>query len=109
VKAFLSIVLGLLLLTSLVGISYATPNLNLQPTQPPNNNSCNNQTPNTSNGNYTQNCRGDTYYGNGGRDPHGGCGEVGRIGTDGCTCADGITPHSFEVSDIQADVNCGPP
>ncbi|MGD0422060.1 MAG: hypothetical protein ABSA92_01235 [Candidatus Bathyarchaeia archaeon] len=41
-------------------------------------------------------------------DPPHNCGD--RIGTDvSCGCRAGITPHSFEASDIQVDVPCGPP
>ena len=98
-KTVLSILLGLILLTSLVGISYATPTV--QPVQSTggNTNNCNN----------ANNCGVVHDGGNGGRDPHHSC-ITGRISPDkACGCAGGITPHSLEVSDIQADVPCGIP
>ncbi|MGD0422514.1 MAG: hypothetical protein ABSA92_03540 [Candidatus Bathyarchaeia archaeon] len=95
-KTVLSILLGLMLLTSLVGISYATPTV--QPTQ--------STSGNTNNCYNLNNCLHDG--GNGGRDPpRRGC-VTGKISPDGC-CRAGITPHSFEASDIQADVPCGRP
>ena len=95
-KTVLSTMLGLMLLTSLVGISYATPTV--QPTQ--------STSGNTNNCYNSNNCVHDG--GNGGsHDPPHHC--VDRIGTDrACGCT-GITPHSFEASDIQADVPCGRP
>jgi hypothetical protein len=102
VKALLSILLGLMLATStLVGIAYATPTV--QPTQSTsgNTNTCAQMSP--SNPNYkADNCGTVHDGGNGGRDPPHGC-FSGRIGTDAACACDGITPHSFEVSDIQAD------
>jgi hypothetical protein len=104
-KTVLAILLGLMLLTSLVGISYATP---VQPSD--NNNNC---TPNQNNPNYDfGNCGAHS----GGSDPHHGCSAPGQKApdafrccsfgshTDGLTCCvDGITPHSAEISYIQPD------
>ncbi len=104
-KALLSILLGLMLATStLVGIAYANPIV--QPTQSTggNTNTCAQMSP--SNPNYTaNNCPFVHDGGNGGSHdpPHHGC-FSGKIGTDAaCGCGDGITPHSFEVSDFQGD------
>lgn len=91
VKALLSIFLGLMLLTSFLGISYATPNVNLQPAGS-NYNSCSLQPPNTSNMNQTQNCHYRDAGGNGSRHdpPH---------------CVDG--QKASEVTGIQPDARCG--
>jgi hypothetical protein len=109
VKALLSILLGLMLVTStLVGIAYANPTVQPAQSTGGNTNTCSQMSP--SNPNYTaDNCAFVHDGGNGGSHdpPHHGC--VDRIGTDtGCGCTGGITPHSFEVSDIQATF-CGPP
>ena len=98
VKALLSILLGLMLLTSLVGISYATPTV--QPTQSSgSNNNC--LGPNTPQ-NDARNCHQDAGSHS---DPPHNCVDS-RISPDFC-CESGITPHSFEVSDVHADsVTC---
>ncbi len=120
-KAFLSILLGLMLLTSLVGISYATPVMQPAQNTGGDNNSCTQLTPNNPNY-YSLGCAGAAHQGGNENPPSHGCAAPGaRIGPDfACCgtgqqadttcCGDGITPHSFEVSDIQPDGNiCGPP
>ena len=115
-KTVLSILLGLMLLTSLVGISYGTPII--QPTGEAN--SCAGLTPN--NPNYISlGCAGAAHQGGNENPRHGCVAPGGRISLDGgcCQtgqkadtrcCSTGITPHSFDVSDIQADTPyCGPP
>ncbi len=102
VKTFLSIVLGLVLLTSLVGISYATPLV-----QPAQNNSgdvnaCVNLKPNDPNY-YALGCAGAAHQNGNDNPPQHSC-PVGQKADSTC-CRDGITPHSLEVSDIQADPN----
>ena len=98
-KAFLSIVLGLMLLTSLVGISYATPIM--QPAGDPIN-SCVNLSPNDPNY-ITLGCAGAAHQG--GDDNHRQrCSVTGQKSSDGTCCAGtGITPHSLEIIDIYAD------
>ncbi len=110
VKAFLSILLGLMLLTSLVGISYATPVM--QPVQNTggDNNSCTQLTPNNPNY-YTLGCAGAAHQGGNENPPsHPSCVIGGRTAPDVVCCGTGITPHSLEVSDIHADApnNCQP-
>ena len=99
-KALLSILLGLILVTStLVGIAYATPKL--QPADGSDNN-CALVPPTDPNG-TTLGCHG---AGQRDHDPPAHC-FAGRIGPDAaCACGDGVTPHSLETSDIQADVPC---
>jgi hypothetical protein len=102
VKTLLSILLGLMLLTSLLGITYATPIGNLQPTQAPNYNNCNlQQPPNAMSMNVTQVCPHYNDGGNGGRDPH-GCLTGEKAPDTGC-CLGSITPNGLEVSDIHPD------
>ena len=113
-KAILSILVGLMLLTSLVGISYATPLV--QPMQGSGDvNACVNLTPN--NPNYiTLGCAGAAHQGGDENQPPHNCVDS-RLGTDSCLCGggrlgsdfccfDGISPHSPEVSDIHPDVTC---
>ena len=97
-KTFLSILLGIMLLTSLVGFSYATPNP--QPFQ--NNNNTNPCTVHNPNQNYNPDCNGGNSKGG---DPHhhGGCsGGANPKSSDGCGCADSI-PHNLET--VGASVN----
>ena len=90
-KALLSIFLGLMLLTTFLGFSYATPAVNLQPAGS-NYNSCSLQPPNSFDMNQTQYCH--DRGGNGARDPphH---------------CVDSISPRGPEVTEIQPDARCG--
>jgi len=104
-----------MLLTSLVGISYATPLV--QPVQ--NNsgdvNACVNLKPNDPNY-YALGCAGAAHQNGNDNPPHHSCVIGGRTAPDAaCSCGDGrigpelnccpsgITPHSLEISDIQAD------
>lgn len=108
VKAILSILLGMMLLTSLVGITYANP---VQPLD--NNNPCT-QPPN--NPNYDPgNCG--AHAGGNPNPPEHGCTPMGGKGPDGSCCGDsihadttccfdGITPHSAQISDIHTDTDC---
>ena len=103
-KALLSILLGFMLLTSLVGISYATPVM--LPLQGSGDiNACVNLTPN--NPNYvTLGCAGAAHQGGDENPPqHNNC-NVGRIGSNTFCCESGITPHSLDVSDIHPDLPC---
>ena len=99
VKALLSTLLGLMLLTSLVGITYATPVM--QPTQ--NNggdiNACVNLTPN--NPNYIAlGCAGAAHQnGNENPPPHQTC--IDQKAPDSVCCPYGIAPNSLQVSDNQ--------
>jgi len=116
VKALFSILLGLTLLTSLVGISYATPVM--QPAQSSGDiNACVNLKPNDPNY-IALGCAGAAHQ-NGnenppqahcvvdGKAPDFACCGAGQKADTNC-CVEGFTPHSLEVSDIQADVpNCG--
>jgi hypothetical protein len=111
VKALLSILLGLMLLTSLLGISYATPTVQPAQSTGGNTNTCAQMSP--SNPNYAaDNCFMHDGGNGGSHDPpHHSC--VDRISPDGC-CGAGITPNSLQVFDnqniqiIQADTfNCG--
>jgi hypothetical protein len=118
-KILFSIVLGLMLLTSLVGISYATPIVQPVQNNGGNDNACVNLTPNDPN--YTSlGCGGAAHQGGnenppahgcnapGARtSPDGACCTEGRIGPDITCCNLGITPHSLEVSDIHTDNVCG--
>ena len=117
-KEFLSIVLGLMLLTSLVGISYATPIMQSAQNTGGDNNSCTQLTPNNPNY-YTLGCARAAHQGGNENPPSHSCTVDGRIGPDaacGCfsgrigpdltCCQTSITPHSFEVSDIQVDTFC---
>ena len=92
-KVLLSILLGMMLLTSLVGISYATP------VQPLDNNN-NNCVPNQNNPNYTfGNCGANT--GGTPRDPNppSNCGDGSSPKSpDTCLCSGGISPHGSEIS-----------
>jgi hypothetical protein len=102
-KAFLSILLGLMLLTSLVGISYATPTM--QPTRSGgDNNSCVLLPPDDPDY-VTLGCPAGAHQGNDNPPQH-GCLAPGQKNPDGTCCPVGITPHSLEVSDIHADVVC---
>jgi len=115
VKTILSVLLGVVLLTSLVGISYATPLV--QPLQGSGDiNACVNLKPNDPN--YTTlGCAGAAHQGGDENQPPHNCldSRIGadafcvcsgnRLGTDFC-CPVGITPHSPEVSDIHPDVPC---
>ena len=76
-KATLSILLGLMLLTSLVGVSYATP---MQPTQNTGgvNNACLQQPPNPGQ-NYANGVDCHAHSG-GGNDPHNQCGSISPSG-----------------------------
>ena len=98
VKALLSILFGFMLLTSLVGISYATPII--QPTQGSGDvNACVNLKPNDPN--YTAlGCAGAAHQnGNENQPPHATC--VTGQKADATCCEDGITPHGLQVSDNQ--------
>jgi len=97
VKAVLSILLGLMLVTStLVGIAYATPIV--RPADGSDNN-CALVPPTDPNG-TTLGCHGAGQHDH---DPPAHCVD-GRIGPDtNCVCEGGITPHSLETSDIHAD------
>ena len=105
-KAFLSIFLGFMLLTSLVGISYATPIVQPAQGSGSNNNGCVLLPPN--NPNYDpQDCHGAHQGGNDDPPHHIHACFDGRIGPDvTCACNVGITPHSLEISDIHADQPC---
>ena len=116
-KALFSVLLGLMLLTSLVGISYATPVM--QPTQNTSGDNCGQQSPGNWNYNVTPTCHGDSHVGGTAGDPPsnsclGGqkadfaCCGLGQKADTTC-CEDGITPHAPEVSDIQTnpEVPCG--
>jgi hypothetical protein len=129
VKTVLSVLLGLMLLTSLVGISYATPIVQPAQNNGGNDNACVNLSPN--NPNYISLGCGGAAHQNGNNNPpaHGcaspgarvgpdfccfgqkadsACCTEGRVGPDITCCGTGITPHSLEVSDIQADNVCNP-
>ena len=99
-KTLLSALLGLMLLTSLVGISYATPvMLPLQGSGDVN--ACVNLKPNDPN--YTTlGCAGAAHQGGDENQPPHNC-VFGR--TDG-TCCVGTGTHGLEVSDIHADLPC---
>jgi len=96
VKTVLGILLGLMLLTSLVGISSATPTM-----QPAQGSSCNPNSPNYSGAQCGANSGGTP-------DPHPHCNAPMGKDTDGLCCFTGITPHGSEISDIQPDL-CVPP
>ena len=101
-KAILSILVGLMLLTSLVGISYATP---LQPLQSSGDvNACVNLKP-TDPAYYGLGCAGAAHQGGDENKPPHKC-FVGRAGTDTFCCPGSISPQSLEVSDIHPDVPC---
>jgi len=93
-KAVLSVLLGLMLLTSSVGISYATPAVQ------PFGNPCNPSSPN-----YSGACGPGAHIG----DPHHGCIAPGRKGVLTSCCTDSNTPHAGELSDTHPDRPCGPP
>ena len=80
-KEFLSIVLGLMLLTSLVGISYATPIMQSAQNTGGDNNSCTQLTPNNPNY-YTLGCAGAAHQGGNENPPSHSCTVDGRIGPD---------------------------
>jgi hypothetical protein len=97
-KALLSILLGLMLVTSLVvGTAYAYPAI--QPLQNTSNNPCGTQTPSPT-------CTNGHSGGGGNGDPH-GCG-ANKNGLDGaCAGCDGITPNDLATSDLNPDfANC---
>jgi len=105
VKAILSILVGLMLLTSLVGISYATP---LQPLQSSGDvNACVNLKP-TDPAYYGLGCAGAAHQGGDENKPPHQCVDS-KIGTDVFCCPSGITPHGPEVSDIHPDAICRQP
>ena len=91
-KTLLSLLLGLMLLTSLVGISYAAPTV--QPTQ---GSGCNPNSPT---------CDGQSgpHFGN---PPPSPCTITGQKGPDFACCPAGITPHSSETYDIHTDGDDG--
>ena len=90
-KALLSILLGLILLTSLVGISYAQNS----------GDNCGQLSP--SNPNYgLMGCHGNSHVGGSADPPHHHCGFIDEK-TDTACCPLGITPRSLEVSGFQAD------
>lgn len=109
VKVLLSILLGTILLTSLVGVSYATPTM-----QPVQGSSCDPNSPN-----YNGTPCGDHNGGNENPPQH-GCTPVGQKGTDAACCftgrstpdtpccTTGITPQSSEPFQINTDnpVSC---
>ena len=115
----LSVLLGLMLLTSMVGISYATPIL---PTQTGGNaNACAGLTPNDPNY-VTLGCAGAAHQGGNENPPHGciapvgrvsldgGCCWTGRVGSDGVCCVNRVASPSLDGSNIQTDrPYCGPP
>ncbi len=119
-RAILSIILGFMLLTSLVGISYATPIM--QPSQSGGDtNACAGLTPN--NPNYLSlGCGGAAHQG-GNENPRHGCvapgGRIslegrccstGKVNSDAFCCTDRGTSSSFGVTGIQTDTPyCGPP
>jgi len=93
-RIVLSVLFWLMLLTSLVGVSYAAPTL--QPTG--NGNPCNPSSPN-----YTGAC-------GPGRNidpPHHGC-RIDIKGPDNPGCCASITPSSLEVSDKPQPAGCVP-
>lgn len=99
-KALLSILLGLMLVTStLVGIAYATPTM--QP-QGSDNNGCGLQPPNNVD-NVTVSCHGAGQRDHDHPPPH--CFDQ-KSPDRVCGCKFGITPHSLETSDIHADLPC---
>ena len=102
-KTILSVLLGIVLLTSLVSLSYATPLV--QPTQNSGDiNACVNLKPNNPNY-YALDCAGAAHQsGNENPPPH-HCVD-GKIGTDASCCPVSISPHSIEVSDIHPDLPC---
>jgi hypothetical protein len=114
VKIVLSALLGVILLTSLVGFSYAAT-----PVQPLQNNSYYCQQPSNQNnpdcphdGTHGQGDPGTPHSSNcavGGASPKApdpSCCEFSAHGLEGTCCLDGVTPHSVESSDIQPDTNC---
>ena len=94
-KTVLSLLLGMILLTSLIGFSYATP---MQPTQSNNNN--NNACPPNSYYNPTNPV---CHSGDGGghSDPGHGGGCSGAKALDGCGGCGSINPNSPKISRIQ--------
>ena len=100
-KALPSILLGVMLLTSLVSISYATP---IMPTQGSGDvNACVNLKPNNPNW-YNLGCAGAAHQ-NGNDNPPHHC-DTDGIGTDRFCCPGSISPNSLEVSDIHAELVC---
>ena len=117
-KTLLSILLGLMLLTSLMGFSYANPTV--QPLQNTEGDNCNQQNQNNMMYNVTVACHGDSHVGGSADPPNGHCVVdsrtapdsacacfSGRITPDLNCCPVGITPQSPEVSEIQPDPFCG--
>ncbi len=110
-KTFLSIVLGLMLLTSLVGISYATPQVQPAQSNGGETNPCVQLSPN--NPNYLSlGCAGAAHQNGNENPPHHTC--FAGQKADAVCCPFGIAPNSLQVSDnqgiqiIQADTfNCG--
>ena len=102
-KTILSVLLGVILLTSLVGISYATPIL--QPTLGSGDiNACVNLKPNDPN--YTAlGCAGAAHQNGDESPPPRHCFD-GKKGTESVCCPVSISPHSLEVSDVHPDVPC---
>jgi len=94
-----------MLLTSLVGISYATPIT--QPAQSSGDiNACVNLKPNDPNY-IALGCAGAAHQNGDETPPHHTCVFDQNADNIAC-CRDGIAPHSLEVSDIQPDANCLP-
>lgn len=99
-KMVLALLLELMLLTPLVGISYATPIV--QPTQSGGDaNSCAGLSPNNPNY-FTLGCAGAAHQNGNDNPPHHSCATGHKV--DRFCCPFSITPHNLEVSDIQIDV-----